>query len=193
MTAITIAIVDDHPLFREGVGAALSRLGFEIVGTGSTREDAIAIAEQRHPDILLVDISMPGGGLEAIHPILSKNPSQKIVVLTVSESPEDATRALNSGARGYILKGVGARSLADSLKSVVTGETYVSPNSCRKNVFGPQGQLLKGRPKTSTRHPHDAGVPNFNFSGIGHEQQTCRIATRFAGKYSKISHDEGTF
>ena len=132
MTAITVAIVDDHPLFREGVGAALSRLGFDIVGTGSTREDAVAIAEQRRPDIMLVDISMPGGGLEAIHPILSKNSLQKIVVLTVSEFPEDATRALNSGARGYILKGVGARSLADSLTSVVAGETYVSPTLAAK-------------------------------------------------------------
>ena len=127
MTAITIAIVDDHPLFREGVAAALSRLGFEVVGGGSTRDDAVALAEQRRPDIMLVDISMPGGGLEAIYPILSRNPSQKIVFLTVSESSEDATKALNSGAKGYILKGVGARSLADILKTVASGETYVSP------------------------------------------------------------------
>lgn len=127
MTAIRIAIVDDHPLFREGVTAALSALGFEIVGEGSSKDDAIDLAERHRPDILLLDISMPGGGLETIDPVISSNSSQKIVFLTVSESSEDAAKALNAGAKGYVLKGVGAKSLADILKNVVTGETYVSP------------------------------------------------------------------
>jgi len=127
MTATRVVIVDDHPLFREGVAGALSGMGFEIVGEGCSKDDAIYLAEQQQPDILLLDISMPGGGLETIQPVLSTNASQKIVFLTVSESAEDAAKALNAGAKGYVLKGVGAKSLGDILKSVVKGETYVSP------------------------------------------------------------------
>lgn len=126
MMTNTLAVVDDHPLFREGVIRSLSGMGFEIAGEGSTGEDAVALAGQR-PDILLLDVSMPGGGLEALLRILSANPSQKVVMLTVSESTEDAARAINCGAKGYVLKGVGARSLADILLFVASGETYVAP------------------------------------------------------------------
>jgi two-component system nitrate/nitrite response regulator NarL len=74
-----------------------------------------------------MDISMPGGGLNAILPILATVPSQKIVMLTVSESSDDVTAALNSGAKGYVLKGVGSRALAEIIRSVAAGESYVAP------------------------------------------------------------------
>ena len=70
---------------------------------------------------------MPGGGLNTIAPILERHPSQKIVVLTVSELTDDVTQALNNGARGYVLKGVGCRALAAILRSVASGERYLSP------------------------------------------------------------------
>jgi len=130
--AVTVAVVDDHPLFRDGVTSALSTLGFQIVGTGSSREDAVALAERETPDIMLLDIAMPGGGLEAVAPIVANNESQKIVFLTVSESSHDAARALNSGAKGYVLKGVGAKSLGEILRSVANGEIYVSPTLAAK-------------------------------------------------------------
>ena len=85
--AIRIAVVDDHPLFREGVTRSLSEIGgFEIVGEGATGQDAERIASTVRPDILLLDISMPGGGLAAAAAILADHPAQKIVMLTVSES-----------------------------------------------------------------------------------------------------------
>jgi two-component system nitrate/nitrite response regulator NarL len=127
-TAIRLAVIDDHPLFREGVTRTLSDIGgFEVVGEGGSKEDAIRIAEDQHPDILLMDISMPGGGLNAIGSILERHPDQKIVLLTVSETSGDITKALNSGAKGYVLKGVGSRMLADILRSVASGESYLSP------------------------------------------------------------------
>ena len=129
MTAgISVAVIDDHPLFREGVTRSLSEIdGFQIVAEGSTKDDAIRVAETLQPDILLMDISMPGGGLNAILPILATVPSQKIVMLTVSESSDDVTAALNSGAKGYVLKGVGSRALAEIIRSVAAGESYVAP------------------------------------------------------------------
>ncbi|HTV67251.1 MAG TPA: response regulator transcription factor [Rhizobiaceae bacterium] len=126
---ISIAVIDDHPLFREGVIHSLMEVGgFEIVGEGGTHDDAITIAEEKHPDIVLLDVSMPGGGLSAIGPILKRRPDQKIVMLTVSESSDDIACALSSGARGYVLKGVGSRALAEILASVAAGGKYVSPD-----------------------------------------------------------------
>lgn len=126
--AIRIAIIDDHPLFREGVTRSLTEIGgFEMVGEGATAQDAERIVSTVRPDILLLDISMPGGGLTAVAGILASHPAQKIVMLTVSEANADVTRALNAGVRGYVLKGVGSRALADILHSVAAGESYLSP------------------------------------------------------------------
>jgi two-component system, NarL family, nitrate/nitrite response regulator NarL len=136
MTApIRLAVIDDHPLFREGVARCLKDLGFEVVGEGSSMDDALRIAEQTRPDIILLDISMPGGGLNAIAPILERHPGQNIVMLTVSELTDDVTQALKSGAKGYVLKGVGYQVLAEILRAVANGESYVSPTLSARVVF----------------------------------------------------------
>jgi two-component system nitrate/nitrite response regulator NarL len=125
---IRIAVVDDHPLFREGVTRSLREVeGFEIVAEGASGAEAERLVATLEPDILLMDISMPDGGLETIPAILSRRPQQKIVMLTVSESGEDVTRALRAGACGYVLKGIGSRGLCDILRMVAAGENYVSP------------------------------------------------------------------
>lgn len=128
MTGLRIAVIDDHPLFREGVTRSLGEInGFQIVGEGCTKDDAIRIARDHRPDLILMDISMPGGGLDAISPILEHFPDQKIIMLTVSERSDDVTKALNSGAKAYVLKGVGSRALAEIIRAVASGEGYVSP------------------------------------------------------------------
>jgi two-component system, NarL family, nitrate/nitrite response regulator NarL len=126
--AIKLAIVDDHPLFREGVVRTLEQIGgFEIVAQGSSRDDALRISEDQQLDILLMDISVPGGGLSAVEPALERHPDLKIVMLTVSEENQHVMTALQSGARGYVLKGVGSRTLAAILRTVAMGERYVCP------------------------------------------------------------------
>ncbi|WP_027062562.1 LuxR C-terminal-related transcriptional regulator [Mesorhizobium loti] len=126
--AVRIAIVDDHPLFRAGVARSLGELGgFEIVGEGSNAGDAERLAEVAKAHIMLLDISMPGGGLDAAAKILSMHPNLKIVMLTVSEANADVTAALKAGVHGYVLKGVGSASLGEILNSVAAGERYVSP------------------------------------------------------------------
>jgi DNA-binding NarL/FixJ family response regulator len=124
---IRIAIVDDHPLFREGVTRSLAEIGgFELVGEGANADDAEQLARAA-PDILLLDISMPGGGLKALCAILAERPQQKVVMLTVSEANADVAEALKVGARGYVLKGVGSKALAEILRDVADGQSYVSP------------------------------------------------------------------
>lgn len=125
---LQIAIIDDHPLFREGVAHILANQpGFEVVAEGASAADAIAIAGQRLPDLMLLDVSMPGGGLNAVREISSAYPVIRVVMLTVSENEDDVTAALRAGARAYVLKGVAARELVRILKSVADGDVYVTP------------------------------------------------------------------
>jgi DNA-binding NarL/FixJ family response regulator len=128
-TGMRIAVVDDHPLFREGVIRSLAETGrFTVVGEGGSSTDAIRIATEARPDILLIDLSMPGEGLSAIAPIRACDPDMRIVVLTASEAAEDVALALNSGVNGYVLKGVGSRALTEIIAAVAGGETYVTPS-----------------------------------------------------------------
>jgi DNA-binding NarL/FixJ family response regulator len=125
---LQIAIIDDHPLFREGVAHTLgAQPDFEIVGEGESADDAVRIAGEKLPDVMLLDVSMPGGGISAVRQIASAFPVVKIVMLTVSEQEEDVTAALRAGARAYVLKGVAARELVRILRSVASGEVYVTP------------------------------------------------------------------
>jgi two-component system, NarL family, nitrate/nitrite response regulator NarL len=144
MADLRVAVCDDHPLFREGVARTLTELGFDIVAEGGSGNDAIAIVQRHQPDILLMDISMPGGGLNAIDHILAERPDQNIVMLTVSEASDDIRRALQDGAKGYVLKGIGSTSLAEILRSVAAGEGYVAPSLSAKllaeTVARPRGR-----------------------------------------------------
>ncbi|MEQ1403760.1 response regulator transcription factor [Neorhizobium sp. Rsf11] len=137
MTAVKIAVVDDHPLFREGVTRSFSEIeDFEIVGEGGSRDDAIRIAREFCPDVMLIDISMPGSGLETITDALEYCPTLKIVMLTVSEARDDITKALKLGAKGYVLKGIGSRGLAEVVRTIAAGGSYVSPALSAQLIAG---------------------------------------------------------
>lgn len=124
-----IVVVDDHPLFREGVVKTLSEQSdFEIVGEGVDAEQAVKLAQELLPDLILLDISMPGSGIEAAQQINQVFPVIRIVMLTVSENDEDVAAALRAGARGYILKGVGGAELTAIIRAITRGESYVSPD-----------------------------------------------------------------
>ena len=126
---ITVAVVDDHPLMQAGIVAALQNSGdFEVVGTGTSAQEAIRIAAEKQPHMILLDLSMPGGGLEAARHICANHPDVKVMILTVSEREDDVIAALSSGASGYILKGISGPELVATLHAVLRGETYVTPN-----------------------------------------------------------------
>ncbi|MCX8997031.1 response regulator transcription factor [Rhizobiaceae bacterium BDR2-2] len=123
-----IVIVDDHPIFRKGLSLTLSEAeNFVICGEGATAQEAVDLVERHNPDVLLLDLSMPGGGLAALVDILARNPATRVIVLTASEDGEDVRQALQTGAQGYLLKGVGGKVLIDVIRNVANGEGYVSP------------------------------------------------------------------
>ena len=130
---IRIMVADDHPIYREGVATSLEETGeFRVVGTASSAEEAIRLADQKHPDIALLDLSMPGGGLNAVKAIALAGSAKYIAMLTVSEEDEFVADALKFGAIAYILKGVSASELRKILKAVAQGEAHVSPRLAAK-------------------------------------------------------------
>ena len=128
MDKIRLAIVDDHSIFREGMLSVLkTEPDIEIVGQGENAEDAVRLARELLPDIIFLDISMPGGGLNAAQTIVENYPVVKIIILTGSEGEAHVMTALKTGARAYVLKGVAARELVNILHTVQSGEVYVTP------------------------------------------------------------------
>ncbi len=128
MDKIRISVVDDHPLYRDGVVSIFEEAGgFDVVGQGGTAEEAIGIANDHVPDILLADIGMPGGGIDAVRVISERYPLVKVVVLTASDRQDDVAAALETGARGYILKAISGQDLVSVVRSIYAGQCYVSP------------------------------------------------------------------
>jgi len=123
-----VVIVDDHALFREGLASILdAEADIEVVGQGGSAMEAVQLARDLLPEIILLDIDMPGGGLEAARVISTDFPVTSIVILTASEQDDHLISALKIGARAFILKGVAARELLRVLRAVAAGESYVPP------------------------------------------------------------------
>ncbi len=124
-----ILVADDHPLYRNGVVMTLQENpDFEVVATCADANSAVEQAAKLTPDVVLLDISMPGGGITAAHRISSANPDIRIAMLTVSEDEDDVMQALQAGALGYILKGVGGQELIALVSDLAEGKSYVSPS-----------------------------------------------------------------
>lgn len=125
---IRVLIVDDHSIFRRGLAMALAEAGdLQVCGEGGTADEAVDLAQELQPDVVLLDLSMPGGGLNALRRIHDRQPDLAVAVLTASEDGEDVLEALSHGARGYVLKGVGSRSLIEAVRDLARGEGYVAP------------------------------------------------------------------
>jgi DNA-binding NarL/FixJ family response regulator len=149
---IRVAVIDDHPLFREGVAHTLSRSGtVRLVGEGANAEDALSIAKSQQPEIMLLDVSMPGGGLEAAQAISRACPATKIVMLTVSEREEHVQQAMTSGVRGYILKGTSGQDLVNTLRIIARGEHFVTPTLAAR--------LLASNRRVSRAPAPEEGLP----------------------------------
>ena len=125
--ALRIIVVDDHPMFLDGLAMTLAAAGFEVVAKARDADGAVAAAGTHRPDLALLDVAMPGGGIVAVPRILAASPATRIVMLTSSEDEDDLLGAVAAGAQGYVLKGVAGPELVAILGSVHRGETYVTP------------------------------------------------------------------
>jgi two-component system nitrate/nitrite response regulator NarL len=147
--AIRIAVIDDHPMFREGAVQTLTCTeGIEVVGEGATAADALKVAEELRPDVMLLDISLPGGGVEAAANIARACPSVRAIMLTASESELDVASALQAGARGYILKGSSAAEVVETVRAIFKGESYVAPSLAARLLIqmGKRNEVVTSKP-----------------------------------------------
>lgn len=126
---IRIVIVDDHPLFLDGVAVTLSAVPrLEVVGKGRSKEEAISLSQAHRPHVMLLDISMPGNGLTALKEIVRHSPDTRVVMLSVSESEEHVSKAFDLGAMGYVTKGASSSELVGAVMLVAENKPYVSPS-----------------------------------------------------------------
>jgi DNA-binding NarL/FixJ family response regulator len=122
-----IIVVDDHPLTRDALAGLLAQHGFDVAGLAGSGEEAIALARELQPDLVLLDLSMPGmTGLDALPLVRGAAPSAEIVVLTASEDEESLLHAIRAGASGYLLKSEPPERIVDFLRGVARGEAALS-------------------------------------------------------------------
>lgn len=126
---IKVLVVDDHPVFRHGLISVLEKLpGFQVVGQASNGVKAVAEAKEYQPDVIVMDIRMPGGGgVESTAAIRQTLPQAKVLILTVSDKDDDLFAAIKAGAKGYLLKSAELDELVAAIKLVARDEAIVSP------------------------------------------------------------------
>jgi DNA-binding NarL/FixJ family response regulator len=123
----SVVIVDDHHLFRAGVRAELDGL-VEVLGDAATVEEAVRCIVEKEPDVVLLDVQMPGGGgVEVIRQVATRRPTQRFLALSVSDAAEDVIAIIRAGARGYVTKTISGAELADAVRRVAEGDAVFSP------------------------------------------------------------------
>ena len=125
MSAIRVVVVDDHPVFRLGLSALLSSLpGVELAGAAVDAAEAVRTVVEQHPDVVLMDIQLPGGsGIAATRHLRRDCPQAAVIMLTMHESSEAVLQSVRAGARGYLLKGAGPDELERAIRTVAAGGT----------------------------------------------------------------------
>ncbi|MBI4180743.1 MAG: response regulator transcription factor [Chloroflexi bacterium] len=153
MVPTKVLIVDDHPVFRGGLRSLLStRPDFHIIGEARNGEEAISLARDLKPDLVLMDIRMPRiGGLEATRLIKKENPQIHIVMLTVSEDEDDLFEAIKCGAQGYILKNLASSDVLDLIKQGAEGEAAFTPSLASRTLMTLGSPKLEKSESLTTR------------------------------------------
>lgn len=133
--AIRVLVVDDHPMVREGMRSMLDGDGIEVVAEAATAADAVEAAERARPDVVLLDVELPDGdGLGVLAGIKARMPGARVLIVTMHDESRLVRRAIEAGAAGYVLKGVGRRELLAAVRAVRDGESVVDPDVLRSLV-----------------------------------------------------------
>lgn len=147
MYSVSVAFVDDHPTLLEGIRAIFSRRpGYKVVATGGCCSEALEIAIDHKPDIVVIDLNMPGNAFDCIRQMRKVAPEVKVIAFTASSGINHAINALQAGANGYVLKGSPLESLKEAIDAIMAGETYISKGFATKVIAAlasPQGAGIK--------------------------------------------------
>jgi two-component system invasion response regulator UvrY len=134
---INVLIVDDHDLVRTGIKMILSGVsGIKVIGEANSGEDAVKLSRTHNPDVVLMDVKMPGiGGFEATRKLLRMNPDIKVLIVTICNNDLYPARLLQAGAAGYLTKGASMDEMVQAIRSVHAGQRYISPEIASRLAF----------------------------------------------------------
>ena len=151
---LRVVVADDHPLFRDGLVAALATIdGVEVVGTAADGEQAVALTRELAPDVVLMDLAMSGvNGIEATRAIVQTHPGTAVLVLTMAGTDDSLVAALRAGARGYLLKEAGRQEISHALWSVAAGQA-VFGTSVADRILSRLTEPPHGKADSSTAFP----------------------------------------
>jgi DNA-binding NarL/FixJ family response regulator len=138
----SLAIVDDHPIYRQGLAAVFrAEPRFKVIAEGASSTEALEIAKAHRPKVMVLDLAIPGGGLETLKQMVIEFPETHCVILTACDDPQTGIAALNAGAHGYILKGVSASELKSAIWAVYKNESsFISPEFAAKLLSAAQNR-----------------------------------------------------
>lgn len=133
MNVITILVVDDHPIVRAGCRQLIQQISNTKVIEAETGEEGYRLFQENYPDMVLLDITLPGiGGLEVLRKMRANRENAKVLMFSMHEDPVFASRAMQAGARGYITKNNAADYLVEAVEKVLAGKTYLSPDTAQQ-------------------------------------------------------------
>lgn len=152
---IRILIADDHTLFRQGLKQVLElERNFHVVAEGANAQEAISLAASIRPDVVVLDVSMPGGGLEACARIREQFPDMGVVILTMHEDQEYLMRALKAGANSYLVKDVDSQNLAEAIRAAQMGRPYMHPKLAGMALL----EMTRGGDPRAPKERDDVGL-----------------------------------
>lgn len=163
---INVAVVDSHPLFRQGLANAVLGSRLVVVAEGATADEARRAAQKGRPDILLLDIGVPGDGVRAAVDVLRTRPSVKVVILTASDNEDDVSNMLRIGVHGYILKDVNGPDLISALEAIHRGEPYITPALASRLLMRNHGKPRQAPPAPAAAQ--DSGLTPRDRQILGH-------------------------
>lgn len=172
-TPIKVMVVDDHPIVRDGLkNMFLVFDDLELIGEAESGEEALGFCQQHTPDVILMDILMPGmNGIQATRAVLEKHPQIKIIVLTSYPQDDLVQEALEAGAIGYMLKNAQIDDLADSIRAAISGQPTLSPEATHALIRVKAGPLTPGR----NLSPRERDVLSLIAQGLNNDEIAERL------------------
>ena len=173
----SVVIVDDHELFRAGVRSELEDL-VDVRAAAGTVEEAVRAIQEEKPDVVLLDVHMPGGGgVEVIRRVAERRPAQRFLALSVSDAAEDVIAIIRAGARGYVTKSISGPELADAIERVRDGDAVFSPRLAGFVLDAFHGELTEGEvdPELDQLTPREREVLRLIARGYLYKEIAARL------------------
>jgi DNA-binding NarL/FixJ family response regulator len=144
---VNVVVVDDHELFRSGLAMMLEQSGINVVGTAGSGEAALAVVAERRPDVVLMDVNLPGmSGVEATGRLTASHPDVHVVMLTIQAEEDVLMDAILAGASGYLLKDAAIETIVAGVRATMQGESLVAPELAGKLLRRMRGRRVEGGP-----------------------------------------------